>query len=166
MPVDYSNTTSSLKKWIDVVASRIKRQLLVDRTNASRRTYNSIETRVDGLKAEIGAEQANGADVSTLELIDKGRRRGGMPPVRVIEKWMEDKNIRPKSGGRFSDKSRKSSAFAIAKAIAEKGTIKRFAYKGSDVIDFATQPIIDNMTEEILTSYASDVERYLKNRGK
>ena len=44
----------------------------------------------------------------------------------------------------------KASAFAIARAIAQKGTIKRFAYKGTNIlsrIESGSQPMRDLRTD-------------------
>lgn len=168
MPVDYSNTASSIKKWVDNIAFRIKRQLVVDRTHASRRTYDSIETRMEGqLRAELLSRQAKGSNLPVLDFVDQGRRRGKMPPVEEIMEWMDDKRVRPRKKGKFirsTPSEKRRAAFAIAKAIGEKGAIKRFGNRGSDIYTFVTQPVMEEMTNEILSSYVADVERHIANR--
>ncbi len=169
MSVNYSNTTSSLTVWIKRISERIKRQLVIDKTVASRRTLNSIGWKSDGLTAFITSEQAKGSELSLLELIDQGRRSGKPPSSDRILEWMEAKGVQPRRNGkpvRKTDKNIRDSAFAIAQAIGNKGTIKRFGYKGSDLFSFVTNPVIDEMTQEILTAYTVDVERYILNRGK
>ena len=136
---------------------------MVDKTVASKRTYNSIDKKMDGqLSVQLLSNEAKGSGLSTLEIIDKGRRRGSIPPVDDIMKWMDDKNIRPKNGkggfAKSSNRNKRAAAYAIAKSIGDKGTIKRFGYRGSDIFNYATTPILDEMTQDILQSYVNDVE--------
>tara|TARA_B110000914_G_C15491200_1_gene460708 strand:- start:144 stop:638 length:495 start_codon:yes stop_codon:yes gene_type:complete len=113
----------------------LKREMRIDRTVASGKTLNSIRYTVKGNDVSIESD-------STLGIIDAGNRSmGSAPSSHDILKWMRDKNIRPratrKGSSSFtnsSDRNMKASAFAIAKAIGEKGTIKRFAYRGSNIL--------------------------------
>lgn len=117
----------------------LKREVKIDRTVASGRTVNSINYKVTGNTVDISYD-------STLGILDAGislKNKG--PSTYSILQWMRDKNIRPrdsrKSGsakGRFVSTSRRnliSSAFLIARAIRDNGTIKRFGYRGTQVLD-------------------------------
>ena len=70
------------------------------------------------------------------EWADKGRKPGKFPPLKPILDWMKAKGIVPRNerGKRLKTtrKSLENLAFAIRKKIAQKGTIKRFGYKGSN----------------------------------
>lgn len=62
--------------------------------------------------------------------VDKGRRKDQKrPPIKDILKWVKAKNILPLQPSNLPrDKQDLSTAFAIAKSIAKKGTMKRFGY--------------------------------------
>lgn len=72
------------------------------------------------------------------EYADRGRRAGKMPPVKSIEEWITAKGIQVRRSKSQSGQSvmaaRRSMAFGIARSIAQKGTIKRFGYKGSNFV--------------------------------
>jgi hypothetical protein len=88
------------------------------------------------------------------EAVEEGRSPGKQPPVSKIVAWLKWKGIVPKFSDRVKakaktlknktvrkgfkeraiDKKLQSLAFAIAKTIGKKGTIKRFGYQGSDFV--------------------------------
>lgn len=132
-----------MKKELDIILNRfgkeavlvLKREMRIDRTVASGDTLNSIIYKVSTNKVTIQFD-------STLGIIDGGNRAGGSAPSAAdILVWMRAKNIRPratrKGSNSFtgqSENNMKRSAFAIARSIAAKGTIKRFGYGGSDIL--------------------------------
>jgi hypothetical protein len=76
-------------------------------------------------------------------IVDEGRQSGKTPPVEPIKQWIKRKGIlkseRATKGTRQTKKAKPSfekrltsMAFAVAKNIGKKGTIKRFGYKGSN----------------------------------
>lgn len=93
--------------------------------------------------------------------VEKGREEGGMPPVDVIKKWLKRKAIDPrkilidvalrrKSISKENSRKRKTLkkkaplnyekaltqvGWMYAKAIAKKGTIKRFGYNGAHFLE-------------------------------
>lgn len=125
----------ALKNYGIEAVKVLKREMRIDRTVASGKTLNSIKSKVKGTSVIIEMD-------STLGIIDAGNRpMGSAPSSHEILEWMRDKNIRPratrKGSSSFtgsSDRNMKASAFAIARAIAKKGSIKRFAYRGSNVL--------------------------------
>lgn len=77
------------------------------------------------------------------EAVDKGRGKGKrQPPIKPLLDWLARRNVNglaiyrsklknpAKSRVKFKDAQR-SLAFAIAKDVARKGTIRRFGYRGS-----------------------------------
>jgi len=72
---------------------------------------------------------------------------------------MRAKRIKP------SANNKKVSEWFIAKRISEtigeKGTIKRFGYKGSGIIDFVYQNQKDEMLNNIFAAYGRDVQEEL-----
>lgn len=76
---------------------------------------------------------------SYFEQIDKGRRPNNTrPPMQPLLQWVQR---------RMSVEDAKEArrvAFAVQQTIAEKGTIKRFGYKGADILDFIIKTEIKN----------------------
>jgi hypothetical protein len=130
-----------LNKYGNRAVDRLKSQVRIDRTNATGVTLNSIKYSVKGTSIIIHHD-------SSLNIIDEGLDAGkAFPNVGNIILWMKRKNIQPRKsvgsrGSQFTsrvagsqgDRNYRASAFAIAKAIHQKGTIKRFGYKGSNIL--------------------------------
>lgn len=145
------NINKALNNYGKEAVKVLKREMRIDRTVASGKTLNSIRYEIVGTSVHIEMD-------STLGIIDAGNRpMGSAPSSHDILKWMRDKNIRPratrKGSSSFtgqSERNMKASAFAIARAIAQKGTIKRFAYKGTNIlsrIESGSQPMRDLRTD-------------------
>jgi hypothetical protein len=131
-----------LNKYGKRAVSRLKAQVKIDNTNATGATLNSIGYSIKGNTIQINHDAA-------LNIVDEGlKAEESFPNVGNIILWMKRKNIQPRKsvgsrGSQFTrrvagsqgDRNYRASAFAIAKAIHEKGTIKRFGYKGSNVLD-------------------------------
>ena len=68
--------------------------------------------------------------------VDKGTKPGHQPPIKELLEWMKFKKIVPrnKAGKRLKSepKQLENLAFAIQRKIYNRGTIKRFGYKGSN----------------------------------
>lgn len=63
--------------------------------------------------------------------IDKGRPAGSTkPPIGPLMRWVQARMAVE------DEKEAKKVAYAVQKTIAQKGTIKRFGYGGTDLIDF------------------------------
>lgn len=159
----------ALADWGDKIVQNIKKEMRIDKTVASRRTINSIEAKQEKETIAIYAEEAKGTDMSILEFIDKGRGRGTPPPHETIAEWMKAKGVRPKRNNKFvksTPTNIKRSAMGIAQSIGRKGTIKRFGYMGSDVLNQAVNPIAERMTIELLEAYSRDVEEFIEANRK
>ena len=91
---------------------------------------------------------------------------------KSIESWIKAKGIRPyrklKSGYKFAktstlkDSAYKSAVFAIMKSIADRGTIKRFGYKGSNLFERVYKEIEDKIGIEITEAYSEDLRIELR----
>lgn len=165
----WTNLKSRLDFWGNTIADKIKRQLKIDKTYASGKTAASIDHEVVDTSVFIRSRGAKGTEVTVLDLIDGGRSRGKRPPLEAIRRWMEDKGVRPKKNGRFvrkTESNMKRAAFGIAKAIGERGTIKRFGYSGSDIYSFLTGPMADNIGNDLADAYVKDVEIYIETTKK
>ena len=100
--------------------------------NASGRAAKSLkyEKLPDGL-AIYGEEY--------FEQIDKGRMpNNSRPPLQPIFQWVQRRMAVEDA------KEARRVAFAVQQTIAEKGTIKRFGYKGADILDFIIKTEIKN----------------------
>lgn len=62
--------------------------------------------------------------------INKGRAPGRKPPMQNILRWVQQRMAVD------DEKEAKKVAYAVQKTIAKKGTIQRFSYGGSDLLDF------------------------------
>jgi len=156
--MDFSNLQSELVKYGTLLVEKYKAQLKVDGTQATGDTEKSLNYIVSSGKLEILADES-------LDYIDKGRRPGDAPPISEILRWAESKNIKPRGkGGSFikvSDKSLFWMAGNISNAIRDKGTIKRFGYKGSGIIDFVYQNQKDEMLNNIFSAYGRDIQEMI-----
>jgi hypothetical protein len=156
--MDFSNLQSELVKYGTLLVNKYKAQLKIDGTQATRDTEKSLNYIVGSGQLEILADKS-------LEYIDKGRGPGEAPPISDILRWAESKNIKPRGkGGSFikvSDKSLFWMAGNISNAIRDKGTIKRFGYKGSGIIDFVYQNNKEEMFNDIFAAYGRDVQEMI-----
>tara|TARA_R110002012_G_scaffold78746_1_gene200587 strand:- start:7382 stop:7861 length:480 start_codon:yes stop_codon:yes gene_type:complete len=147
-----------LKESIDEVLNKygvkftkaLKRQLKVDRTYATGSTYKSIKYSVKDSSLILEYD-------STMNIIDAGRKAGRrMPSSTDILIWMKARNVRPRDRfGRFlanTTQNRKRAAFAITRGIGRRGTIKRFGYKGSKILDFV------NKNSDLRLSFERDLK--------
>ena len=156
--MDFSNLQSELVKYGNLLVEKYKAQLKIDGTQATGDTEKSLNYIVSSGKLEILANKS-------LELIDKGRGPGGPPPILDILRWAEAKNIKPRgSNGSFiqvSDSSLFWMAGNISNAIRDNGTIKRFGYKGSGIIDFVYQNNKEEMFNNIFAGYGRDIQEMI-----
>lgn len=77
--------------------------------------------------------------------VDRGRPAGALPSIRKLERWVKDKGITPDKPALAKKKNwQKRLAFAIAKKIADSGTVGRGAI--SSVLDITlTRDILERM---------------------
>ncbi len=128
-----------LEKYGRKLVTVLKREVRIDKAVASGDTVDSIRSSRKGNKVTISYD-------ATLGVVNEGLRpRGSKPSSKVILQWMIDKNIRPRDSrnnsssfakGGHKSRNMKASAYLIARAIHRKGTIKRFAYRGTNVLRF------------------------------
>lgn len=142
---DPSNLTAE-QKLIQAAAQMItddlRRSLQDKKGTASRDLLQSLEaSRVtqtgDLVEAKIvGSEH--------WKYFEYGRKRGKRPPIKSIEEWITAKGIPVRKAKGESKLSvmerRRGMAIAIARAIGQRGTIKRFGYQGSGFIKEVLTP--------------------------
>lgn len=156
--MDFSGASTILKKYGEQITDAIKSKLRSDNTYASGDSYNSVRYNVNENELEIYYS-------GIIDVIDKGLGpKQVYPTINSIVKWMDDKGIQPRNlkTGRFVKKTRayqRRTAFALRSAIISKGTIKRFGYKGSDVLDFAfNDSILDNLFEDVSSEIYDEID--------
>ena len=155
--MDLSNLQSELVKYGTLLVQKYKAQLKIDGTQATGDTEKSLNYVVGTAELEILADKS-------IKFIDESRGAGGNPPISRILEWMRAKRIKPSSN------NKKISEWFIAKRISEtigeKGTIKRFGYKGSGIIDFVYLNQKDEMLNNIFAAYGRDVQEELNRIAK
>lgn len=144
-----------LNKYGQKMVTVLKRETRIDKAVASGDTVNSIKYYVKGNSLVIEYD-------AVLGVLDEGLRpRQSSPSSYEILQWMKSKNIRArntrKGTNQFtksSERNLKASAYAISRAIAEKGTIKRFGHRGTDVLSHVT---VGSKLETQFTNEMSDM---------
>jgi hypothetical protein len=105
------------------------------------------------LRSSIDASEvfqiANGVAVNIKmadywENVDKGQKPGTIVSVKSLEEWINrkasvKKSVRPRPGQSMQE-AITNFATAIAAKIKEKGTIKRFGYKGANFVQEVLSP--------------------------
>jgi hypothetical protein len=161
--IGFSNLQSELVKYGALLVEKYKAQLKIDGTQATGDTEKSLNYIVGSGRLEILANKS-------IELIDKGRGPGEAPPLSEIAQWARAKGIKPRGGGGSFIKSNSMTEYwmikNIANSIAENGTIKRFGYKGSGIIDFVYQNNKEEMLNNIFAAYGRDVQEALNEIAK
>ena len=162
----FINTRQALNSAGRLLEQKLKAQLKIDGTVATKKLYNSI-----GYSLSWG-ERSNDlylwADKS-MKYVDQGRKSGKEPPVSAILRWAEAKGIRPRdSKGKFTEDSRSNRfwmAKNIARSIGQKGTIKRFGGhgKGSDILNFVLNNNIESIKESVSAAFDADLNAHLAN---
>lgn len=156
----YRNLKVELEKYGKLLEMKYKAQMKIDKTYASGETADSISYKAYPTRLNILANEA-------FQYVDDGRGSGKAPPISSIVEWMKAKKIKPKPTRKIrgSEEYRiKKVAYAIAQNIAKEGTIKRFAYKGSDIGGFVFSNIYEEFSKDVLDAYAEDIKIYVKEQ--
>lgn len=159
----------------------LEERVLIACANEVARLYRDSLIRKEGtasrsLLQSIDASdtvQKSGNEISVAVVGDEswkwfeyGRRAGKRPPIKSIEEWITAKGIRVRQSRQESKQTvlqrRRSMAFAIAKKIGEKGTIKRFGYQGSGFVsEVLTPENITIISEVIAEQYGKKLSIYV-----
>jgi len=168
----FKRTKTAMRKYGEDIVARIKRQLKIDKTDATGRTRRSIAGTLTGDQTRIAyvISSRHKKGVPVLNAIDTGRSPGKPPPTKQIEMWMKAKGIQPRSRSgkyqRSTPNSRRKAAYAIAQAIGRKGTIKRYGYRGSNILDFVTAKAEPKGIVNILNAYSLDIDEQIIKAAK
>lgn len=108
------------------IVKDLKGTLKRNDTIASGKTGESITYQIIDLNIKLNHNES-------LNILSKGIGRGKKVNVNNILLWMRKRNITPRDRPNNAQ-GRLSTAFAISSSIREKGTIKAFAYNGSNIL--------------------------------
>lgn len=158
----YTRTYNALDKWGGLLVERLKNKMRQLNLVASGVTVSTISHRTTrkGNILSMGIAGRKKGKWDILFILDQGRKSTSYskaPPASAIERWMDERGVSPR--GKMT---KKQASFAISKGIATHGTIKRFGYRGSDVLDMTFRPAHDKMSEDLLEAYSNDVEEYIE----
>lgn len=183
--INYNNLRKVLKDWGDKFSTKLKNYLNTaqgsppSKFRASGRTSESIKPIVqktrgkDEIRLQFKAYANKGRVIP--DILNNGQRPSSAKyPYKAIEQWLIDKNIELRwvnRKGKFVSPSRtpqniRRSAFAISKSIREKGTSKRFGYRGADIyknLFFIDQPLVTQTVSEALEK---DFRDYINKQAK
>lgn len=156
--MDFTGISAILNKYGQQITEAIKTRLRQDGTYATGATANSVTYDVEGQTLEISFDK-------NVEAISEGLSpRQSFPSIQSIVNWMSAKGIqgRDPRTGRF--RRQRVAAKYIARAIYLKGTIKRFGYGGTGVLDFAFSNRIQNqLLDELAVEFLKQADDELLN---
>ena len=160
--MDFKGVSKILSKYGEQITSSIQQKLIEDNNYASGDSYNSVIHKV------VNNNELQIFYSGIVDVIDKGlAKKQTYPSLTSIVKWMEDKNIQPRSlkTGRFVKRTRtnmRRTAYALRWAIVNNGTIKGKNYNGTGVIDFAINDLLgDNMLKEVSTEIYNEIDNQI-----
>jgi len=131
-----------LELYGEKIEQDIRTKMAEDKTVATGASNTSLTNTVDNTKLQVSGN-------ISIAVVSEGRPAGErFPNVDNLKKWINQKGIRPnKPNVRPRDL-----AYIIGRAISANGSIKRFGYKGSGLLDFVIR-----QNEEPLTADLADL---------
>lgn len=121
--------------------------------NASGKLADSIRYEADN----------NGLKVFALDYfyyVEKGRKGGKRPPMKVIEQWITDKGIL------IEEKKKKSLAFLIARKIGQEGT-SIYQQGGTQLLEnIVTDELKGQIQSELILTFKEKIMAQMKSLGK
>ena len=146
------NTQLALEKFGKYLVTESRKNLTRKKKNNTRKLYDSLDYDV-----QVMANSLNFGFIMEEygEWVDKGRKKGKMPPTSALRKWVEQRNIQFRDNrGRF--KTYESTAWAIAKSIKKRGI---------PATEFYSRPFnlgYQRLPNEVVQAYALDVKDFLE----
>jgi len=157
-----TNLRAELKKYGRLYKQKFKSEIKKDDTYASGNLYRSVNYIPDF--------NDNYSEISLvankyIEQISEGRRIGVTPSSTKILEWAKQKGITPEKGT-ASDSNMKRMAFAIARSIGVHGMLKKYGFKGSNIIDTVYNSLSQEMEVDIIKAYELDLNEAIKKQVK
>ena len=161
--MNYELTKKAMLRLGKLLVSKYKERLEGDDTVATGKLKDSFKYKMTGFDTNILGLEILAAKYA--KIIDEGRKPGKRNPgIRPIMEWMKAKGIKPNRGTKVKDY--KEAASSIAKFIGEKGTIKRFGYKGSNYLSIVAEQYGGPGVITILEAYEQDLKKELDKGTK
>lgn len=152
--MEYELTKKAMLRLGKLLVSKYKEQLEADDTIATGNLRDSFRYKTTGFDTNILGFEVLAAKYA--KIIDEGRGKNKIPPpYSSIVLWMKAKGIKPNRG--TTAKDYKSASIAIAKSIGDKGTIKDFAYKGTNYLSIVAGQYGNPGVSTILQAYEQDL---------
>ena len=169
--MDYKHTSETLKELAEEFEIRLKREARVDKTVASGDFARGFS--VDVVDKSLNVTNLTDYAKAVIEGASPSKTRNDSEgKKRRIERWIKAKGIRPyrklKRGVKFArtNTERKSAlkgaVYAISKAISEKGTIKRFNYSGSNLLERVYGEMESKFKVNLTESYKEDLKTEIR----
>jgi hypothetical protein len=169
--MEKKNLVAELNKIAEEFKVRLQRGARLDKTVATGKFANSFNVKVKDDSIEITSDASYAGAV--IEGASPARStQGWESKKRSIESWIKAKGIRPyrklKSGYKFAKTSTlknsayKSAVFAIMQSTSQRGTIKRFGYKGSNLFERVYKEIEGKIGADITEAYSEDLKIELR----
>jgi len=157
--VNRNNLRAALKLLAPMAEQAAKRRLEEADAVATGRLRDSVKGNVDESKDSIRlfltAEDY-------YEAVDKGQKSGKLPSKQKIAEWARAKGITPYSG--LANKWAEGfMVWRIRKAIEQRGTIKRFGYKGIGINQYITQTLGNKILNDVQRAYKKDIEEAIRD---
>ena len=146
------NTQLALEKFGKYLVTESRKNLTRKNKNNTRKLYDSLRYEVD---VTTNAVNFDFIMEEYGEWVDKGRKKGTMPPQKEIFKWVQKKGIQFRDNrGRF--KTYESTAWAIAKSIKKRGIPATDFYSRPFNLGYAKLP------NDVVQAYALDIQDFLE----
>lgn len=121
----------------------VQDRIIRDNTNASGDALRSLSYEISDTTIDIIGNKY-------IEALDKGRGKGKTrPPVYSILQWIQSRGIKQYSSTKRKMKDR-DLAYVIARKIGEKGTLKRYGNKGTNLLDYVVNKYAEPLQVDIM----------------
>ncbi len=138
--------TNLLEEILIGVATKITDELKKD---IERKGLVSTRNLVDSINAERTYKVADGVTAEIVAAdywpqVDQGQKPGTIVSIKSLEEWAANKRQMRQELGLNTKEQVKSFAVVVARKIKQKGTIKRFGYKGANFVRDVLNPTTIN----------------------
>lgn len=143
----YKNRPRRSSKWKNGKPVSTKTKMRKGRTDASGNLRKSIDYNVNGLNGEI----------TMLEyglFVEQGRKPGKGIPVEILQKWIVEKNIKPRENNKFVKRTPErinSMSFVMNRSI------KAFGIAPNPFIEPSQKRALDEHRENIIEALKNDI---------
>jgi hypothetical protein len=127
-----------LNLYGEKIAQDIRNKMSEDGTVATGASNASLDYDAEGGNLRITGNEG-------IAVVSEGRPAGRFPNIQNIKDWIAAKGITPNA----STIRPRDLAYVIARAIYQNGSIKRFGYKGSGLLDYVINKNNEPLTQDL-----------------